>query len=140
MGKSYSQDLRERIVNDVVGGMSARGAAKKYDVSASTAIRYVKNWHTFGHYRPAQQGRPARSILDLHEEWLCAHIEEYKDTTLEEMRVLLEDRGLKVGYGTLWHYLDRLGYSYKKNGIRYRTGTGGRGCGTDRLEGMAGNL
>lgn len=87
MGKSYSQDLRERIVRDVVGGMSARAAARKYSVSASTAIRYVQNWHSLGHCRPARQGRPAGSILDRHEEWLCAHIEKSKDTTLEEMRI-----------------------------------------------------
>jgi transposase len=39
MGKPYSIDLRERVQAEVEGGQSRRGAARRYDVSASFAVK-----------------------------------------------------------------------------------------------------
>ena len=38
MGKSYSMDLRERIVAQVAAGGSRRGAARRFGVSDSCAV------------------------------------------------------------------------------------------------------
>lgn len=123
MGKPYSQDLRERVIADVEGGMSARAAGRKWRISASAAIRYVQSWRSRGHCLPAKQGAPEGSVLDDHRKWLCEQIKDQNDKTIEQIRSLLKERGVKVGYGTLWDYLDKLGYSYKKNRSRNRTGT-----------------
>ncbi len=39
MAKPLSVDLRERIVGDVNNGVSRRGAASRFRVAASTAVR-----------------------------------------------------------------------------------------------------
>ena len=41
MAKALSQDLRDRVVASVDGGLSRRGAAARFGVSVSSAIR----WH-----------------------------------------------------------------------------------------------
>jgi len=40
MPRVLSQDLRERVVAAVDGGMSCRGAAERFGVSAASAIRW----------------------------------------------------------------------------------------------------
>ena len=52
-------------------------------------------------------------------EWLLVRIVAQPDLTLEEMRrELAEQRGLVVGYGTVWRFCDREKQSYKKNAAR----------------------
>lgn len=47
--------------------------------------------------------------------FLLALVDETDDITLHEMRRrLAEDRGLKVGVGTLWRFFDRRGITWKK--------------------------
>ncbi|XYD06907.1 IS630 family transposase [Methylobacterium sp. NMS12] len=114
MGRPYSQDLRERVV-DAAGATSRRQAAKRFGVGAATAIRWMAALATTGTVAACPQGRARRSKLDPHEAFLRALIAERDDVTLEEMRVRLrEERALPVGLGTLWSFLDARGLTYKK--------------------------
>jgi transposase len=41
MPKSYSGDLRERVIDAVeIDGMSRRGAADRFDISVSSAVKW----------------------------------------------------------------------------------------------------
>ena len=52
MGKAYSQDLRDRVIEAVVTeGMSRRAAADRFGIGDSSAIRWV------GRYLHAQSRR-----------------------------------------------------------------------------------
>lgn len=114
MGRPYSQDLRERVV-DAAGATSRRQAAKRFGVGAATAIRWMTALATTGTVAARPQGRARRSKLDPHEAFLRALIVERDDITLEEMRARLKDeRDLTVGLGTLWSFLDARGLTYKK--------------------------
>jgi transposase-like protein len=42
MPKAYSEDMRARVIAEVESGASRRAAAEEFDVSASTAIIWVK--------------------------------------------------------------------------------------------------
>ena len=42
MGRPYSLNLRQRVVGAVHGGMSCEEAAEHYEVSESSAIRWVR--------------------------------------------------------------------------------------------------
>ena len=42
MGTPYSQDLRERVAGAVAAGMSRKDAAKRFEVSHSSAIRWAR--------------------------------------------------------------------------------------------------
>jgi len=44
MTKKYDAALRDRVVGAVNRGMSARGAAARYEVGVATAIRWVRRW------------------------------------------------------------------------------------------------
>ena len=65
-----------------------------------------------------------RTLAALHEEGLthrevaAATILEVfharRDMTLAELQAELAERGLQFGYGTLWRFFDRRGYTRKK--------------------------
>lgn len=115
MGQPYSQDLRERVV-EAAGATSRRQAAKRFGVSAATAVRWMTALATTGTVAARPQGRARRSKLDPHEAFLRDLIAERDDITLEEMRVRLrEEHALTVGLGTLWSFLDARGLTYKKS-------------------------
>ncbi|WP_091712264.1 IS630 family transposase [Methylobacterium phyllostachyos] len=114
MGRPYSQDLRERVV-DAAGATSRRQAAKRFGVGAATAVRWMTALATTGTVAARPQGRARRSKLDPHEAFLRGLIADRDDITLEEMRVRLrEEHALTVGLGTLWAFLDARGLTYKK--------------------------
>lgn len=114
MGRPYSQDLRERVV-DAAAASSRRQAAARFNVGIATAIRWMAAVEATGTVAARPQGRPRTSKLDGHEAFLRGLIDEQDDITLEEMRVRLRDeRGLAVGLGTLWRFLDARDLTYKK--------------------------
>src|SRR3979409_884276 len=57
MGKPYSIDLRERVQAEVEGGQSRRAAARRYNVSASFAVKLVDLVSRTGSAQPAPPGR-----------------------------------------------------------------------------------
>ena len=124
MGKAYSGDLRQRIVDAVDGGVSRRTAASLFDVSVNSAIRYARRWRETGSVEASAMGAPKGSKLDPHADWLLAQIEAAPDLTLAEMvdRLALE-KGMKSSIGGLWNFFHRHGISFKKNRARGRTGT-----------------
>jgi transposase len=99
MGRPYSLDLRERVVAAVHGGMSREAAAEHYDVSRSSAIRWVR--------RGRETGSPAARPLcqsaargSLH--WpnsgngLQARVTAKPDITLRALLAELGERGIAV--------------------------------------------
>ena len=62
MTRPLSNDLRRRVVTSVVqGSMSRRGAARRFGIAPSTAIKWVDAWCRTGSYRPRAQGGDRRS-------------------------------------------------------------------------------
>ena len=57
MPKAYSADMRERVIAEVEGGASRREAAEEVEVSASTAIIWVKWLSRDGPLRGETAGR-----------------------------------------------------------------------------------
>jgi len=124
MSKPYSEDLRQRIVDTVDGGVSRRQAASHYNVSISSAIRYAKRWRETGSVQAEAMGAPRRSKLDPHGDWLLALIDAAPDLTLQEIADRLEaERGVRSSIGGLWNFFHRHDISVKKNRARRRAGT-----------------
>ena len=63
MGYGHSLDLRKRIVEAVQSGSSARAVARRFGVSASSAIILVGRWRETGSYAPGQVGGQKRRRL-----------------------------------------------------------------------------
>ncbi len=123
MGMPYSEDLRQRIVDEVDGGVSRRQTASLYKVSVSSVIRFVSRWRDKGSVQADAMGAPRGSKLDAHADWLLALIAETPDLTLEEIAARLHgERDVKSSIGGLWNFFDRQEITVKKNRARGRTG------------------
>ena len=138
---TYSCDLRERIIAAREDGQSAEEMARLFRVSRRSVERYWKTYQTTGAVEPKQHGGYRRSCLEGHDRRLRAWIGEKKDLTLAELRErIARDLGLKVGNTALWHRLERLGLSYKKNAARRRARPGGPPGRPPKLAPKAGEL
>lgn len=117
MGKPLSTDLRERIVADVNGGNTRRGAAARFGVAPSTAVRLKARYDETGTVASARIGRPAGSgKLGDHRDFLIGQVEDRPDITMPELAAaLLVDRGIAADPSNLSKFLCKAGYSYKKN-------------------------
>ena len=125
MGRSSSSDLRVRIVGEIERGWSCRGAARRFGVSAATAVRLAQRKARTGSVAPARQGRPAGSgRLAAFTDALIGWVEADGDITMPELAArLLSERGLKVHPASLSRFLIQQGFTVKKNaaGDRNRT-------------------
>lgn len=116
MARPYSDDLRQRAVAAVDGGLSRHQAAKRFSVGVSSVIRWVQAHRRTGSVSPKPVGgsRGCR-IEGANRDWLLARIAAKPDLTLEEMRrELLAERGLSASYGAVWRFCDRERLSFKK--------------------------
>lgn len=115
MGRPYSLDLRERVVAALEDGMSTRQAAARFSVSIAAVGEWGRLKRSQGDVRPAKQGKPPGSVLDVHREFIFEVLREKPDTTLEEMvERLAAERDVQVVWTTVWKFLDRHGQTHKK--------------------------
>ena len=123
MTKVISQDLRQRVVDYVAQGHSARSAARRYDVSPNFAIKLVRRWREEGHIRPRYRGRvPGTGKLGPYHDILRERVLAVPDTTLQELTTfLLEEHGVDVHLSAISKCLRAQGFTYKKNADRHGT-------------------
>ena len=97
MANYLSEDLRIRVIEAVEAGSSRRGAAARFGVSVSSAIRWVDVWRRTGRTAPYPRGGDRRSgRIEGAAEFLLAKVEETPDITLAELQALPE-RARPVG-------------------------------------------
>jgi transposase len=118
--RPFSQDLRERVVRAVEAGGSCHEAAAAFEVSPSSAIRWVARWRQTGSAKAKPMGGK-RSPLDAHKRWLLELIAAEPDLTLEEIRGRLRGRGITVSASSVWRFYDRHDITFKKKPARSRT-------------------
>jgi len=115
---ALSQDLRRRIVELVASGVSRRDAARRFQVSASSAIRFVRQAGDVGHVEP-KVPKKRKSMLDPYRADIIGWIDEQPDLTLAELCTRLdEEHCLRAGSSTLDDWLRSNQITYKKNGSR----------------------
>ena len=127
MPRAYSQDLRDRAIGAVDGGLSARGAGRLFGVSESVSIKWVARWRRTGSAEALRMGGYKRSPLDDHVAVVLGLLADRPDLTVEEIRGELRGRGISTGHGSVRRFFARHGISFKKNRTRQRAGAVGRG-------------
>lgn len=116
MGKPLSMDLRERVIAAIDGGMSRRGAATRYGIAPSTAIRWDNDRRKAGSFAPKRQGGDMRSQrIEAHAGVIHAALEETPDITLSELCERLSERGIASSTSSLWRFFQRHGITRKKS-------------------------
>jgi transposase len=116
MAASYSQDLRDRVIDAVeVEGMSRRAAARRFGVSESSAIKWVQRYRRTGARGPVGTGGHRRSTVKPERAWLMAAIEEDPGITLEALcGRLAAERGVRADTSMLSRFFRGEGISFKK--------------------------
>ena len=84
MPKPCSLELRERVVDAVKSGASRREAAEWFDVSASSAIKWMQRRRATGSIAPKPSGGSI-SPLEAHAAFLFVLIARQPDQTLDEI-------------------------------------------------------
>ena len=116
MPAPMSMDLRLRIVQAVESGSSIRGAAERFAVSASAAVKLMQRVRATGSAAPERYGGHRRPVLERHEAELRRLVEATPDLTLAELRTELQRRcGVRAGLSTIHTTLRRIGFRHKKS-------------------------
>jgi transposase len=120
MTKSYSEDLRKRVVKARLSGESAEDVAARFGVGRDCVYRWVALHKTTGTLKPRKRGgyRPPK-IQDM--EKFLKFAEVHQGSLLSEMA---DAWGSEVSAMCISRTLKRIGWSRKKNSWLPRTRRG----------------
>ena len=113
MPKAYSGDLRERVIEAVQTGASRHEAAERFEVSVSSAVKWLQRWRESRSAAPKPRGGSISPLEALATE-ILALVAEQPDLTLVETVVALRKRRIKTSRSSLWRFLDRHKITLKK--------------------------
>ena len=116
MADAHSQDLRDRVIDAVtLEGMSRRGAAVRFGVSLSCAIKWVERFERTGSRSAARMGGCKRVKLEPHRSLIEALCARKPDSTLQALcDALWAERGVAADTSLMSRFLRRLGLTSKK--------------------------
>ena len=115
---TLSMDLRDRVVEAVLGGDSCRSAARLFGVSAASVVRWMQRYRSYGSAQPAPRGGGRRAVLDDHRAFIVERLREVPHLTLHGLKNEMAARGVKVSHNAVWLFLRREGLSFKKSPVR----------------------
>jgi len=121
MPKSYSGDLRERVIEAVEGGALRRETAERFEVSVSSAVKWLQRWHESKSAVPKPRGGSVSPLEEFAEQILDL-IAQQPDLTLVETVAELRKRRIRTSRSSLWRFLDRHGITLKKGSSWNRVG------------------
>jgi len=133
MPKSYSGDLRERVIEAVEAGASRREAGERFEISASSSVRWLQRWQESGSAAPKPRGGSV-SPLEEFATQVLALIAEQPDLTLVETVAELRRRRIRTSRSSLWRFLGRHGITLKKKPASRGTAASRRGPGSPTLD------
>ena len=112
--RSFSMDLRERIVAACASGETAASAAQRFGVCSRTVQRYVERSRRDALVPTPRPGRPPRLAREQEAEFV-ALVEESPNRTLLQLQEEWQKRtGVFLPSSTLHDALKRLGGRFKK--------------------------
>jgi transposase len=119
MGAAYSQNLRDRVMAAVDGGLGVYSAAPMFRVSVSYIYKALGRRRATGDVTAHKSGGGPKPKLAAYDEALRAKV-----VTLVELQAwLANDHAVKVSVGCLWARVRHLGLTLKKsrNALQSRT-------------------
>jgi len=114
MAAPYSQDLRLRVMEAVRGGMTHGEVTRRFRVSNSTILRWVRRLRESGSFEALPMGGKKPFVLADERDWLLARFAAKPDLTLRALLAELHGRGVAASYFALWHIVRRAGLRFKK--------------------------
>ena len=124
--RSYSEDLRHKIVAAVERGMPKTQAARLFDVSLSSVKRYARMARQGNSLAPKKRPGRAPKVDEKVKKLLNQDMNERPAATIAERISFLESiTGERLSYSTIWRLLKGLGWSRKKGAWVRQSGTSG---------------
>jgi transposase len=120
MPRALSTDLRARVVEAVMDGMTCREASGQFGVAVSSAVKWTRKFRDTGSLEASPSGGVRRDALRDDGDWVLQRIRTMPDITLHALLRELKERGCQASYGALWRFLERQKLSFKKNSARQR--------------------
>lgn len=139
MPRAYSADMRVRVIARVESGASRREAAEHYEVSASTAVIWMKCFRETGRCAAKLRGG-STSPLEEHAEFLLALIDGQPDLTLDEVICTMRRHKIAGSRTAVWRFFQRHKITFKKSFARGGAGTRRRGARTAALDARTGHV
>jgi transposase len=125
------------VVEAVECGSSRREAAERFEVSASSAIRWADQFAKSGSVAARASGGSV-SPLEEHTDFLLGLVKERPDLTLDEVVVVMRASRIGGSRSAVWRFYARHHISFKKKSVRGRAGAPRRGAGAPALEAGSG--
>jgi len=97
----------------VKAGGSRRDAAEHFEVSASSAIRWLQRFHEDGTCEPMPRGGSA-SPLEKYSQQILVVVGKQRDLTLNELVSMLRKRRIPASRSALSRFFLRHGITFKK--------------------------
>ncbi|MCG5249349.1 IS630 family transposase [Methylorubrum extorquens] len=109
--------MRERVVTAIGGGSLARGAARRFEVSPASAVRWHETFVQEGRAQAKPMSGDQRShAVKAQAELIRQTYEAQPRLFLHELRDRLAERGLRVGVSSLPRFFKRHGITRKNTG------------------------
>ena len=112
MPKSYSCDLRERVIEMVEAGASRHEAADHFGVSVSSVVKWMQRWNETERHAEATRG--SVSPLEWQLEHAMAVITDQPDLSLEETAAELRRHRIRTSRSALSRFFHRHDFTFKK--------------------------
>src|SRR3970040_2273449 len=138
MPRSYSGDMRQRVIARVESGGSRREAAEHYADSPSTGVMWVKFFRETGRCAAKPRGG-STSPLEKHADFLLGLIEAQPDLTLDEVVSAMRKRRIAGSRTAVWRFFQRHNITFKKKPARSGARARGRGAGAATLDARTGD-
>jgi transposase len=136
MPNPYSSDLRKRVIGAVEEGASCREAGERFEISASSSIRWLQRWRENRSVEPKPHGGSV-SPLEEFTANILALVAEKPDLTLIEMVAELRRRRIRTSKSALSRFFVRHGITLKKKPAGRGTGASRRGARASPLDSRA---
>jgi transposase len=114
MPKSYSGDLRERVIEAVEMGASRHEAAERFEVSVSSTVKWLQRWRESRSAAPKPRGGSV-SPLEKCAARVLAVIAGHPDLTLMETVAELRKRCIRTSKSALSRFFGRHDITLKKS-------------------------
>jgi transposase len=118
MTAPLSNDLRERVVEAVSNGESIRAVAARFEVAASSVVKWSQRHRATGSVRPGKMGGYRKRILEPHRGFIAERLAQNPHLTLHGLKAELASRGVAVSHNTIWKFIRSEGLRFKKNAVR----------------------
>jgi len=106
MSRGYSLDLRTRLVECVEAGASRHEAAERFEVSVSSAVRWMQRFVRFGSVAAKPSGG-STSPLEAHAAWLLELVAQHPDLTLDEIVAAMRREAIAGSRTAVWRFFAR---------------------------------